>query len=190
MKTLKTSAFITGLLLGAAAFLAPQATVAQEPQSEETNPHARSGFWFNGGVGYGSLGCDGCASREGGIVVSLGAGGTLSQHVLLGAGIDGWTKEEDGTRLTASSLLATLRFYTSETSGFFLRGGLGFGTVEVQTSSFGTENENGGAALLGLGYDFRIGDNVSLTPYLNGVGVTTENTEVNFNQLGLSITVH
>lgn len=26
--------------------------------------HARNGFWFNGGLGFGSLGCEDCDARE------------------------------------------------------------------------------------------------------------------------------
>lgn len=29
------------------------------------HPQARDGIWFNVGMGYGSLGCDDCDSREG-----------------------------------------------------------------------------------------------------------------------------
>lgn len=180
---------LTAVIVGFA--LAPRTAVAQEGQADETtSAHARSGFWFNGGLGWGSLGCDGCAEREGGGVLSLAAGGTLSQNVLLGASIDGWSKEENGTRLTASSLLATLRFYPSTDNGFFLRGGLGVGTVEASISGVGSGSETGGAALLGLGYDFRVSETVSLTPYLNGVGISEESGSVNYTQLGLSVTVH
>lgn len=180
---------IAAVLLGLV--LAPTASVAQQQGGqEETNEHQRSGFWFNGGLGWGSLGCDGCTDREGGTVLSLGVGGTVSQSVLIGGSIDGWTKEEQGTRLTASSALATIRLYPSDTDGFFFRGGLGFGSVETEIAGVGSGSESGGAALLGLGYDVRVSDNVSLTPFLNGVGITTDDTDVNFNQLGLSVTTH
>lgn len=178
---------VTAVLVGLA--LAPQASLSQETGGEgETNSHPRSGFWFNGGLGWGSLGCDGCSEREGGTVLTIGAGGTLSQSVMIGGSLDGWSKEVNGNRLTASTLLGTVRFYPSETGGFFLRGGFGFGTVEVEVGD-AVASDEGGALLLGAGWDFRISDNVSLTPYLNGVGVGTE-SEVDFSQLGLSITTH
>jgi len=182
----RTLAVLTALIVGLA--LAPRSAVAQE--GDTSTAHPRSGFWFNGGLGWGSLGCDGCTGREGGGVLSLAVGGSLSQNVLLGASIDGWSKEENGTRLTASSLLATARFYPSTDNGFFLRGGLGLGTVETSISGVGSGSETGAGALLGLGYDFRIGESVSLTPYLNGVGISEDTGSVNFSQLGLSVTVH
>lgn len=75
-------------------------------------------------------------------------------------------------------------------AGFWFNGGLGAGNVEAEISGGGSGSETGGAALLGLGYDFRLSDGVSLTPFLNGVGISWDGGDVNFNQLGLSITTH
>src|ERR671925_36795 len=102
----------------------PAAVEAQTPQT-------RDGFWFNVGLGYGSLGCQDCDSREGGFSSGLALGGTLSRKVLLGAGSNSWFKEQNGATLTASTLTATVRFYPSATGGFFLLGGLGLGVVEI-----------------------------------------------------------
>src|SRR3954464_3289475 len=60
----------------------------------------RHGFWFNGGLGYGSLGCDNCGSREGGLSGGLSLGGTLSPKWLLGVGTSGWYKDEGGASVT------------------------------------------------------------------------------------------
>src|SRR2546427_12637490 len=38
----------------------------------------RQGFWFNVGLGYGSLGCQGCSGRTGGLSGGLSPGGTLT----------------------------------------------------------------------------------------------------------------
>lgn len=190
MRTRTTVAAVAVIVVGLGLTLAPQASLAQEAgQEQEPNSHQRSGFWFNGGLGWGSFGCDGCQEREGGSILTLGAGGTLSQSVIVGGSIDGWSKEVNGNRLTASTLLGTIRFYPSETGGFFLRGGLGFGTVEVELQNV-TVTDDGGALLLGAGWDFRISDSVSLTPFLNGVGVSTDGSDFSFSQLGLSITTH
>ncbi|HSR42929.1 MAG TPA: hypothetical protein VLL48_12170 [Longimicrobiales bacterium] len=177
------------MLLSLAA--APSGVDAQAPdQNESANEHARDGFWFNGGLGYGSLGCQDCSDREGGLSGTLSFGGTVSQKVLLGGSTFGWTKSEDGVRLTTSAATATIRFYPSAESGFYLLGGLGIGVVNLDVSGFGDASETGGAAALGLGVDVRIGDNVSLTPYLSGVGISFEDGDANFGQLGLSITTH
>lgn len=180
---LSTLAMLAGLLA------LPQTALAQGQQAE-TNEHVREGFWFNGGLGYGTLGCEDCTDREGGAVGTLSFGGTLSQKVLLAGSTFAWTKTENDVTLTTSAVTATIRFYPSATSGFYLLGGLGVGRVDLEISGFGDAEETGGAAALGLGYDIRVGSNVSLTPFLHGVGITFEDGDANFGQLGLSITTH
>src|SRR5882724_7100172 len=48
----------------------------------------------------------------------------------------------------------------------------------------------GVAALLGLGYDIRVGRAVSLTPYWNGFALSYSGGDANVGQIGLGITVH
>jgi hypothetical protein len=168
------------LITGSLMMVTPVAGVAQE----------RHGFWFNGGLGYGSLGCDNCGSREGGLSGGLSLGGTLSPMFLLGVGTTGWYKDEGGASLTAGTVDARIRFYPSTTGGFFLTGGLGVGSVRVAVDGFGSASETGAGAMLGLGYDIRIGSSLSLTPFWNGFAVRTSNTDANVGQLGLSLTVH
>ena len=152
-------------------------------------PQTRKGFWFNGGLGWGSLGCNDCGSRTGGLSGGLSLGGTISPTFLLGGGTTGWTKSENGATLTVGTLDLRARLYTSPKGGFFLTGGIGLGSI---SAGFGgvSASETGGAVLLGLGYDARVGRNVSLTPYFNVFGVKTSNSNANVAQLGLSITIH
>lgn len=110
--------------------------------------------------------------------------------MLLGAATNGWTKEEGGARLSAGTLTALLRFYPSETGGFFLQGGLGLASLEVSVAGFGSASETGAGAVLGIGYDIRVAPNLSLTPFWNGVGLSFSDGDANFGQLGLGITVH
>jgi hypothetical protein len=165
----------------------PPAAVAT---SNADNRQLRRGFWFSGGLGYGSLGCEDCGSREGGLSGGLQLGGSLSQKVLLGGATSGWTKDEGGATLTVGTVVALVRFYPSSTGGFFLLGGLGLGTVYAKVDGFGDATETGAGALLGLGYDARIGQNVSLTPFWNGFAVSTSASEANVGQIGLAVTVH
>lgn len=153
-------------------------------------PHTRAGLWFSGGLGYGSLGCDDCDGRTGGLSGGLALGGTLSPKLLLGVGTTGWYKSESGTTLTVGTLDARVRFYTSETGGFFLTGGLGLGTISAAVNGLGSGSETGVGLVLGLGYDFRVGNNLSLTPFWNGFAVRTSNGNANVGQIGLSLTVH
>jgi hypothetical protein len=177
-------------LQDAAAGAAPAAAVQDPPPAAPENEHARRGFWFSGGLGYGSLGCEDCGSREGGLSGGIELGGSVSQKVLLGAGTTGWTKNEGGVTLTVGTVVALIRFYPSATGGFFLLGGLGLGTIHAEIDGLGSDSETGGGALLGLGYDIRVGRNVSLTPFWNGFAARTSNADANVGQLGLSVTLH
>jgi hypothetical protein len=169
-------------LLGILALALPGTADAQTPQ-------ARDGFWFNVGLGYGSLGCENCDGREGGVSGGLSLGGTVSSKLLVGVGTTGWTREEEGARLTAGTLTALARFYPSAAGGLFLVGGLGLGSVEVSVGGL-SARENGGAVVLGLGYDFRIGTNMSLTPFWNGAGISASDVNTNYGQIGLGFTMH
>lgn len=156
----------------------------------EPDRHRRDGFWFNLGFGYGSLGCDGCSGREGGLSGGLQLGGTVSRKVLLGGATTGWTKSEGAATLTVGTVLALVRFYPSARGGFFLEGGLGLGTIHASVDGFGSESETGGGALLGLGYDIRVGENVSLTPAWLGFAARTSNADANVGQLSVGLTLH
>src|SRR5437870_10012023 len=88
-RTAVALAVITACLAGSA--------LAQQPQPRQ--PQLHRGFWFSGGLGYGSLGCQNCSGREGAISGNLSLGGTLSPKLLLGVSTNGWTKSENGSSL-------------------------------------------------------------------------------------------
>ncbi len=150
----------------------------------------RSGFWFNFGLGTGSLGCDGCVDRLSGLSGQIGVGGTLSSKVTLGVMSNGWYKSEDGVSLNVGTLTAAIRFYPKTTSGFFLTAGLGLGSMKLDIDGFGSDTETGTGAMVGLGWDFRIGNNISITPFWNGFAVKVNDGDANVGQLGVGITVH
>jgi hypothetical protein len=145
----------------------------------------RSGFWANVGLGYGSLGCDDCSGREGGLSGNLALGGTVNDRLLLGVGTTGWVKEVGGENLTAGTFDLRMRFYPVRTSGFFITGGIGAGSV-----SYADENEVGLGVVIGLGWDLRIGRNISLTPFYNGFAMRNDNLDANVGQIGIGITFH
>src|SRR3989440_7112057 len=138
-------AAITACLVGGA--------LAQQPRQ----PLLRHGFWFSGGLGYGSLGCQDCDGRTGALSGNISLGGTLSQKLLLGVSTNGWTKSDSGSSLTVAALTAAVRFYPSTTGGFFLTGGLGPGPRRPGTSGFGGATQTGGAFALGPGADTPLG---------------------------------
>jgi len=166
------------------------ASLAVATAAQAQNAQVRQGFWFSGGLGMGSLGCQNCGStRENGVSGDLSAGGTLSPRWLIGVGTAGWSKSEQGGRLTVATLDARVRFYPSATGGFFVTGGIG--GAEVRASSGGiSATESGVGALFGIGYDYRVARNTSITPYWNGFGMRNSNTDANVGQIGLAITLH
>ena len=147
----------------------------------------RQGFWFNGGLGYGSVGCDSCVGlREGGLSGGVTFGATLSAHVLLGAGTSGFTRTDgNGGHVNVGTLDARVRIYPSSMSGVFLTGGYGLGRF----SRYG-DTQFGSAAAIGMGWDLRVGRNVSLTPFFNGVAMRSSLFDANVGQVGLGVTVH
>ena len=157
---------------------------------QDRQPQLRHGFWFSGGLGYGSLGCQNCSGRTGALSGNISLGGTLSPKLLLGVSTNGWTKSDSGATLTVGTLTAAVRFYPSATGGFFMTGGLGLGTVSAGVSGFGSASQTGVAGLLGLGYDIPVGRSVSLTPYWNGFALSYSGGDANVGQIGLGITVH
>jgi len=170
--------------------VAVAASLAVATAAQAQNAQVRQGFWFSGGLGMGSLGCQNCgSSRENGVSGDLSAGGTLSPRWLIGVGTAGWSKSEQGGRLTVATLDARVRFYPSATGGFFVTGGIG--GAEVRASAGGlTATESGVGALFGIGYDYRVARNTSITPYWNGFAMKNSNTDANVGQIGLAITLH
>jgi hypothetical protein len=145
---------------------------------------------MNIGLGYGSLGQDEFNGRQGGEAVQLVFGGTVNDRLLVGASLNGWTRLENGIKLEVGLVAATVRYYPSEAGGFFVSGGLGLGVVHEDVAFTAPGNETGFGALLGLGYDLRLGSSVSLTPFANGLFVGNSDTDVNVVQMGLGVTVH
>jgi hypothetical protein len=160
---------------------------AQAPPSADSglHPQIRDGFWFSAGLGFGSIGCEDCLGREDGLSGGLALGTVVSDRVLLGVGTTGFAKSIGGEVLSVGTLDARIRFYPVRTSGFFLNGGIGLGSL-----SFAGESEFGVGAMLGLGWDIRVGKNVSLTPFWNGFAMSNSNVDANVGQIGLGFTIH
>lgn len=176
-------------IVAVAAALAVIADSADAQRSRAHNANVRDGFWFSGGLGYGSLGCDGCGSREGSMSADLSAGGTISQHWLVGVGSSAWSKTDQGVRLTVATLDARVRFYPSTTGGFFLTGGIGAGSLRGDVGGL-SATETGVGTILGLGWDIRVARNASVTPYWNGFAMKNSNADANVGQAGIAITLH
>jgi Outer membrane protein beta-barrel domain/Bacterial SH3 domain len=158
----------------------PPPTRRPTPVTTHEEPQPREGFWIGFGAGYGStaisLSCDGCSSdRAGSFTGFLKLGGTLNPQVLLGVESNAWVKSEDiGFGLTATltlgALSGTVTVYPVVTSGFFLKGGAGLSYMSTDISVSGVTvnvSKTGWGVIGGVGYDLRVGRNISITPSFN-----------------------
>src|SRR5262245_39509283 len=92
-------------------------------------PQDHHGFFigFNLGAGTAQITNDGESSdHEWGGAGNFRLGGAIKNNLLLGAEFTGWTKDQDGSTVSLSSVLFAVTYYPT-TEGFFLRGGMGFG---------------------------------------------------------------
>ena len=160
------------------------------PAHAQANPQTRQGFWIAFGFGAGSLDCEDCGSEwdsQSGLSFDLRMGGTLSQKLLIGGEITGWTKTEGDVTATVGNIGPVLMFYPSANGGFFLKGGLGLATASVDFGSV-TYDEQGTGITLGLGYDARVGRGFALTPYLDLVSTNFDNAKFTQVAFGLGFT--
>jgi hypothetical protein len=183
----------------------------------------RGGFWIGFGLGHGlaktscdraslnegaDLGtCEGGAGREGGAIGSINLGGTLGSRVLVGAELTAWSGFTNPTPVesfvrdtTLANLIVTVHVYPVSSAGLFLKGGIGVAAHTLRIEDPSPEYGLGLAA--GMGYDVRIGRNVSLTPaisFLHGrVGdattllgpVTLTDMRHSVLDLSLGVTLH
>lgn len=89
---------------------------------------------------------------------------------------------------TFGTLDARIRFYPMLTNGFFLTGGLGIGSARASGDGLSVTS-NAGSGIVGVGYDFPIGNRASLTPYFNTFVLRIEGTTSNVASLGVAITL-
>jgi hypothetical protein len=169
LRAIGFSAVLAVLLAGSAS--------AQQAQKHE-------GFWIGGGLGYGSLGCDGC-DRTGAPSGYLKLGGTLRQNILLGVETNGWTKSEAGNRLTMGNVSGAVYWYPMATNGMFVKAGAGYSVLD---SGFGSTS--GFGLLGGVGYDVPVGRNLSITPVANWFRGSFDGGSANVLQIGLGVTSH
>ena len=163
----------------------PDAQLPASNAGSALKPQIREGFWFNVGMGYGTAGCEECFGRDSGLSGGLSLGATLGDHVLLGVGTTGFAREIDGDLFTIGTLDARVRVYPARRQGFFINGGIGVGSA-----SYAGDSEFGLGIMLGVGWDLRVGRNVSLTPFWNGFAMANSNVDFNVGQIGIGVTIH
>lgn len=151
-------------------------------------PLLRDGYWFNVGLGLGELTCDSCGGYAKGWSGGIAFGGMLNGNVGIGGGTTGWYRSVDDASITAGTFDLRVRVYPSLYEGFFVNGGVGFGTVGVSVGRL-TVTETGLGLMYGAGWDFRVGRLVSLTTFWNGAMVSVSEPFY-FQQFGAGITIH
>jgi hypothetical protein len=178
-------------------------TVAIAAQSQR--PNTRTGFWIGFGFGDGSVGsdCTSCGNdRTSGFSGHLRLGGTLSRSVLLGGETNGWFHSSGGVDENLGFATFVAMFYPSARGAFYIKVGVG-GMTYTADDGFDRITATAPAGSVGVGYEFRMGSNVSLAPFLNVLGTSAasfkingltatsdEEITVNMVQFGLGIVWH
>jgi hypothetical protein len=185
--------------------------VLATPLLSQSKPQTRQGFTIGFGLGAGSAGitCNGCTTdRQNSGSGYLSIGGTVRPNLIIAGEMNGWGKTitEQGTTddIVIAYVAGVAQWYPQPQGSFFVKGGLGLGTIsdDVTDATGSAKLESTGVAiLLGTGYDFRVGKNFSLTPFLNYLAtaggkaqingaLTSEKLNANLVQIGLGFTWH
>ena len=179
MPTLRCTVPTTALLI---LMSLPNVAVAQETPEGlvEVRAGGRHGFWLGLGVGAGGESYDlqpsaGYSSVLYRPTISLRLGGTVSQHLRLGAEVLSWVNENGPATESLSSALLVAQFYPAASAGLYLKGGLGIGRNAVDfQDGYGT-GDTGFAGLIGAGYELRLGRRIYLNPVVDLVGHRYDN---------------
>lgn len=190
-----------------AALLAADSSAARAQQvSVGGHANTRQGFWWGAGAGtaWNQLNCDICSdSRRNGFNLTGKVGGTVSQSLLLGAEATGWYSSDDPVTELFGGLSAIAQWYPSVNGAFYFKAGFGLTTYRASDSLEEDQSFTSSAMgpSVGLGYDFRVSRNLSITPYssvmfaafgnlrLNGDEIS-DNASFTLIQIGLGLTWH
>ncbi len=135
--------------------------------------HRRKGYWASFGAGGGwsttpPFSADGGFLRGGSGYLRMG--GTVNRQLLIGGEALVWWREDDGfgpgqLELTRVNVTATALFYPDAEFDLFVKGGFGISSIE-----HGVGNDTDGIGVTGgVGYDLRIGNNLYVTPNVDGM---------------------
>jgi hypothetical protein len=162
------------------------------------------GPWLGAGIGTASaaVNCDICSGdRNGGLSGYLSGGFTLSRALRAGAELTGWQDETDAVRQRLILYGVSLYWTPTPTASWYLKGGLGLLTYNADATDDEDDDPLGastGALQLGVGYDFRAGSKLWLSPFANLIVSTSGNltsgnsivTDASFSlmQIGAGVT--
>lgn len=172
---------LVALALGAMALPA----AAQDITPANDGP-PRQGFYIGLGLAWASVSadCNTCGDADAASMFGshIKLGGTLSKSVRLGADILGvYTEEgiygdlsgggETATENAGHAMLA-VTVYPASAGNFWFQAGLGSVVYLADVDGDQKYTGRGLGGMLGVGYDFRVGKNGSLSPYLSLVSST------------------
>ena len=136
------------------------------------NPQTRSGFGISFGFGGGTVGtsCDNCTGdRVSGGVGYLRIGGHIRPNLLLAGESNAWVNGDQDVDESLSFATFVAHWYPRTASGLYLRAGAGV-SLYANKVGFTDYASSAGTITFGIGYDWRVGKNFSLTPFAHVFG--------------------
>ena len=126
---------------------------------------------------------------------ALRLGGTPNATTRVGVELLGWSADNGPTTESTVGLLGNVQIYPSKRSGFYVKGGVGFGWSTVDFHDGSKATDNGFVFNAGAGYEIKVSRNVSIGPvadfyqasYSSKVGDETLTERILF--IGLAITL-
>ena len=131
--------------LGLAMIAAALMTMSRDASAIE-----RKGLIVGGGVGGGSMSCDGCDSTSG-IAAQFHIGGMLTEKVALVLDGSGITRDEDGGTLTSAVSAAAVQYFVSPR--VWIKGGVGVGVLQASFDKLSVTSDPGLGFMGGVGVD-------------------------------------
>jgi hypothetical protein len=159
----------------------PVDAFSQAPEGlVEVKQSSRGGLWLGLGLGAGGESYDlspgvGYSEVLYRPTVSFRIGGTVSQHLRLGGEVLSWINDVGPAVESLTSALFVAQVYPWASTGLYLKGGLGIGRNAVQFDDGYDEGDTGFAALVGAGYELRLGRRFFLNPTIDLVGHSYRN---------------
>ncbi len=195
MPTLMTRTLLASTLLMLAA-AGPGLAQDRATSLREVPDNPRRGFWIGFGLGGGGEAFN-VKGAPGGFTEAVWAptgylklGGTVRQNLLLGAELFGWSDDDGSLDETLGSLMFIAQWYPARSGAFFVKGGIGVTAFSQEVAGARTGEEAGFGASLGVGYDIRVGRNISIVPSLDYIAHEYQDFRERIVNVGLGITFH
>ncbi len=155
--------------------------------------HERDGVVLGFNLGAGSAGVNESgldSDRESGLGANIRVAYAFTPQIAAGLEGNMWTREVDGETWTFSVGGAAITYYPGA-GGFFVRGGIGVGTIEYEVESGGvtfSASDDGFGFLLGTGYEWRLTRKFSLGPEVDYAhGKVNDDLSMNYVNVTLGL---